>query len=417
MALKTNYRQGEGDPWTNLLNRVRIGEHTTEDIAILQSREHSLLSKKQYEKATHLFYPNKESMVHNDSMLNTLSTDLIQTEAACDVPLGSGYKPQVNEWGLIYQTNFSMNLQLQIGARILVVFNINILDNLVNGAFGTVINILFNRIGEADSIIVSFDNPETGLEQRREFKNISEQYDEQRGVPIYKSSTEYYINFKGRKVKSEGRIHGANCKVTQFPLRLAWATTGHRVQGVSIKKGTNVVIHGHKRMPYQLMYMMLSRAESKDNVFLENFDPKQIRADPKALEEEARLDTRSIVPLYENMHFKFFVLNVQSLSKHFQDIMKDMFAQKSDHVCLLETLIDPKNVVYNDFEMSERSFYDAPVGKRKGCGIFSNSSDCMYKKLIKNNYQMLSIIDGSVQMILFYISSNCAMKDVAKTVE
>ena len=42
------------------------------------------------------------------------------------------------------------------------------------------------------------------------------------------------------------------------------------------------MIHGHKRMPFQLMYMMLSRAESKENVFLEDFDPKQIRADPKA---------------------------------------------------------------------------------------------------------------------------------------
>ena len=113
-------------------------------------------------------------MDHNNQMLNTLPDDLVETRAACDVPLGSGYKPQVNEWGLIDQTNFSMNLQLKVGARILVIFNINISDNLVNGAFGTVIDILFTNKGEVESIIVSFDSPETGIEQRKEFKSIAE---------------------------------------------------------------------------------------------------------------------------------------------------------------------------------------------------------------------------------------------------
>ena len=87
---------------------------------------------------------------------------------------------------------------------------------------------------------------------------------------------------------------------------------------MSIKKGTNVVMHGHKRMLYQLMYMMLSRSESKDIVFLENFDPKEIQADPKALEEEANLDARSIVPSYENCISIFFVLNTILLKKHFE---------------------------------------------------------------------------------------------------
>ena len=44
--------------------------------------------------------------------------------------------------------------------------------------------------------------------------------------------------------------------------------------------------------------MMLSRAEKKENGFLENFDPEQIRTDPNALKEDAELDTRSIVPNY-----------------------------------------------------------------------------------------------------------------------
>ena len=106
------------------------------------------------------------------------------------------------------------------------------------------------------------------------------------------------------------------------------------MQGVSIKEGTDVVVHGHKKMPYALMYMMLSRAEKKENVFLENFDPEQFRTDPNALKEDAKLNDRSIVPNYEEIHFDFFALNVRSLPKHFDDLIIDMFAQKSDHICI-----------------------------------------------------------------------------------
>ena len=122
---------------------------------------------------------------------------------------------------------------------------------------------------------------------------------------------------------------------------------------MGIKEGTNVVVHGHKRMPYALMYMMLSRAEKKENVFLEDFVPEQIKADPNSLKEDAELDERSIVPKYEEMSFDFFVLNIRSLSKHFADVNIDMFAQKSDHICLLETWIDPETVDVNDFVLPE----------------------------------------------------------------
>ena len=106
VVLKTNFRQGEGDPWTELLNRVRVGEHTPEDIRVLKSRKHTLLTKEQYGQATHLFYTNKEVNAHNTYMLNLLTSDLVEIEAKLDVPKGSGYRPRVNDWGLIDKTNW-----------------------------------------------------------------------------------------------------------------------------------------------------------------------------------------------------------------------------------------------------------------------------------------------------------------------
>ena len=60
VVLKTNFRQGEGDPWTEMLNRIRIGEATEEDIKTLASRDASKLSKEEYDNAVHVFHRNVE---------------------------------------------------------------------------------------------------------------------------------------------------------------------------------------------------------------------------------------------------------------------------------------------------------------------------------------------------------------------
>ena len=118
VVLKRNFRQGEGDPWTELLNRARVGESTDEDIKLLRSKKHTLLSKEQYDLATHLFYTNPEVLEHNTHMLNTMPSELIEIEAKVDVPKGSGYTPKVNAWGLIDQTNYTVHLELKMGARV-----------------------------------------------------------------------------------------------------------------------------------------------------------------------------------------------------------------------------------------------------------------------------------------------------------
>lgn len=66
---------------------------------------------------------------------------------------------------------------------------------------------------------------------------------------------------KTRVSKTE-RVKGS---FTQIPLKLAYAITIHKSQGMSIE---NLVIHWTERMDIRLLYVALSRATNEENLFI-----------------------------------------------------------------------------------------------------------------------------------------------------
>ena len=414
VVLKTNFRQGNGNPWTELLNRVRIGEATAEDIKILASRKPSLLSQEEYDMATHVFFKNKDVYKYNNNMLRKIKSNEIEITAKYDIPKGSNFEPSVNDWGIVGDSNFSATLKLKLGARVMMIFNVCINDLLVNGALGTIVGFEFTASGDVEAIVVVFDNEEAGQMQRKS-SSAAGKYFEQKGCPIYKTTIEETLPF-GKKNRRKGKTHGSTYKITQFPLRLAFASTTHKVQGITIKKGSNLVTHGDIKMPNSMYYVMLSRVTALENVFNENFLPERLKANEDALEANTDLDKRDIVPSYRNMHFDFFVLNVRSLSKHLVDLKTDMYAQRSDHICIVESWMDPEKHNVDHFHMEERSLHHSSIGKGKGCAIYSSTSknvECQ-AKIAKQRYQILSIFDGNVQFILLYCSSDCNFLEVVQ---
>ena len=111
------------------------------------------------------------------------------------------------------------------------------------------------------------------------------------------------------------------------------------------------------------------------------------------------------------MHYSFFVLNIRSLSKHLIDVCQDMYAERSDHICLVETWIDPAQTNIEKLQLAGRSFDHASLGKGKGCAIFSRYSN-FNGKIVSDKYQLLSIIDKEVQLVLVYISKNCPFEEL-----
>ena len=118
---------------------------------------------------------------------------------------------------------------------------------------------------------------------------------------------------------------------------------------------------------------------------------------------------------------KLVIINIRSLSKHLEDLKLDIFADKSDHVCVTETWIDPKNFYYNDFDFDSllrgRTFDHTSIGKGKGVGIFSAylTKNLLTAKIEEESFQIMSIIDrNQIQLIICYLSSNCSLNEVVK---
>ena len=186
-----------------MLNRIRLGETTDEDLKILNGRPASLLSKKEYNEAIHLFYTNLEVNEHNISMLNLLEGLLEEISANLMAP--KGYKPKFDK-GLVDNTQFAEKLRLKKSARVMIIVNVDIKDSIVNESLGTVIHFVKtvstdkdgNKKEEIRSIIVVFDDPETGLDQmaRHQYDESIRKHKEARGVPIFRSTLSYQAPYK-----------------------------------------------------------------------------------------------------------------------------------------------------------------------------------------------------------------------------
>ena len=112
-------------------------------------------------------------------------------------------------------------LKLAIGARVMLTTNVDVSDGLVNGARGEVVHVVTNNDGEVTHVLVKFDNSTVG---RKSIQSSSYRSEYPHAVPIAKHEVVFFA--KGKR--------GSEIKRLQFPLTLAWATTIHKVQGLTL---------------------------------------------------------------------------------------------------------------------------------------------------------------------------------------
>ena len=316
---------------------------------------------------------------------------------------------------MVEDTGLMEHLELKKGAKVIIVRNDDIYDNLVNGVAGTVIDFVYRKKPGIDqtmihAILVLFDDLKIGEERRRKFIDIHPLVKSKHAVPIFRKTQQF-----NRSKYYSKKKHSDKCSVEQFPLNLSYASTSHKLQGRTLRN-TDVVCHSHKHLPKGCAYVMLSRCTSIANVFLaEDFDLSKIKPDEESLLEAKKLAQKCIAVKLKKEKFDIFYVNMQGKS-HFIDVIYDLYAQQSDVVCLVETWLQPNE----QMEWPERKLIShASFGHGKGVSTYTNDhQNKLMGNAINENFQIVQqLIMNTVQLFVIYISKGANMEDIAQCIQ
>lgn len=269
--LTENVRQKNDHVYSALLNRVRIGYPSDEDILLLKTR---LVYNTQvnFSEHLHIFPTRKQVELFNKEQLTKLcnKTYVIHAEhyfsssernAHALVPMEMIPVDNSLAGGL------EKELMISINCRVMLTRNINTDQGLVNGAMGVVTNI--DCIGSIPSIIhVKFDNPTIGQVICNGRNTVH--------TPVHIQRIETEFIYKGHHIVR-----------SQFPLILSWACTVHKVQGISLDSA--VVDLGSTVFDYGMAYVALSRVRTLSGLILIRLDPMKIKASDSVINEYERL--------------------------------------------------------------------------------------------------------------------------------
>ena len=227
--LSEQHRQEDGD-FLDMLTAMRQGTFSPAHRARLQSRV-GIISKKTI--ATRLYTHNE-----NVDRINTESLGKIEGKSRIFQMTTRGAKPLVEL--LKAQCLSPETLELKEGASVMFTRN-NFDEGYVNGTLGTV----------------------TG------FSSL--------GAPIVKTRSGATITAE----LAEWAIQDGNkilAKITQVPLRLAWAITVHKSQGMSLDAA---IIDLSQAFEYGQGYVAISRVRTLAGLFLDGFNERALELHPK----------------------------------------------------------------------------------------------------------------------------------------
>jgi len=392
IELKENHRQGSDKQYAEILNRIRYETFTNEDMKLLRSR---ICSEENLPKnAVYIYGDNVNVTKCNTKLLDELSSEEVIIPAINTHPMDKNYTPPIGPHGRIANSPFMDELKLKIGARIMLVYNIDTSDCLTNGTRGTVHSWNMNESGKVMVIFVDFDNEDAGKDLRAKTKLEH--------TPIYRQEFDYSVS---KRQRSESKA-----TVYQFPLQLSFATTSHKYQGQTVKKPTCLIADMSTVFQASQAYVILGRVQELNQIFFTNFPEKDkrnrpiIRADPSALKEAERI---SNVALNRNLGvwhttvtdtLRICFINVRSMHKHYEDLKADSVILKSDILFTCETWLHENtnlaNFLLPTFETPPKS---VGYGHGKGMACYYNNCEQIGEMIfLQNESESCHIIQAHV---------------------
>ncbi|GBC31310.2 ATP-dependent DNA helicase PIF1-like [Rhizophagus irregularis DAOM 181602=DAOM 197198] len=232
----------------DLLTRMRDGESTQSDWELLMTRVPENLTES--ERRTFLnainIIPTWEEVDRiNLEKLRSLNQPIAKIRA---VHTGG---PEASKADSETAKGLESELLLARNTRVMLTANLWVGAGLVNGAIGTITDILYKEKAEHTSlptvILVSFDKYDGPT-----LTNIE-------GIPV--------VPIVPIRRMWEGK--SGTCSRLQIPLSLAWAITVHKSQGLTLTKA--VIDLGRKEFAAGLSFVAISHVRSLDDILFRHF--------------------------------------------------------------------------------------------------------------------------------------------------
>ena len=221
IILRTNHRQGEDREFSELLNRIRVGEQTQDDLATLRSRVFSQSDKRIPEDSVHIFATNAEVNFWNQIFMDRLPGVEYSVETTVTHPVLKNFKVNVDPSGFIHNTSLLKTLKFKIGSKVMLTTNLCTVDGLTNGAFGKIVGIKTTNDQRLVEIHVQFSNPHVGRETSKEHPHLERMYGGPT-IPIKRFEAVFAV---GKQDVEGARSTAA---AIGFPLRLSDCVTSHK---------------------------------------------------------------------------------------------------------------------------------------------------------------------------------------------
>lgn len=316
IELSTIYRQSD-DTFIHLLNRIRNNSMNEATFEMLNERFQPD------------FRPESEGNFITLTSHNAQADTINQRELSKLFGESFSYKAEVE--GDFPENNFpaDADIILKKGTQVMFIKN-DVFGNYFNGKIG---------------VVHSLDDDEIIVNAGGELINVNLEHWE---------NTRYELDRKEGKLKQE-----TLGTFTQYPLRLAWATTIHKSQGLTFN---NVMIDAAKAFAGGQVYVALSRCTSLEGiVLLSKIPPQAITCNPHVVAIQSRFSGNVLAERFQGARAAF-------LQKLLSDIfLFDEITKECDHLKQLTTQHQSKlNAGAGDWTTSfcEKAGQEAETGRK-----------------------------------------------------
>ena len=306
---------------------------SVEDVLLQQCELKVPCTHPKYPKhAMHVYAQNKYCNEWNDFMLESIpgeTTTCIAHDSKKDnitrlADVNIPDKPSATG-------NLNKELNIKVGARVMITTNIDVSDGLTNGVMGSIVDIVKDEKKlNVKVILVKFDNRDVGQSARSNslYKHINSD-----AVPIVQLQVSFQIN------------SSSSCSASrlQFPLRLCWGVTIHKCQGLTLEEIVVDMTPTKGRYYPGQAYVAFSRVKKLEGLHIVNYTRSQIKISPNVEEEMEKLQMNCLpqIPKHffeiERAHAKLLHINIGNLHRKIVDMKCDKLLKSADVICINET--------------------------------------------------------------------------------